>query len=386
MLRTVGLALTLLLVQTVGALAQTPTKVTIDELSAPASPAFVVLGVSPANVERPETPKAFTLNLLDKLQTSNGLPKNYALEVAPYWLVSHPNLQFGDYQNPDLKHSILQTLAISVGTAPIPGATDTADPLGTKIGLGVRTAIKNGHANPRLKRKLAEIIAKIEPIDDLVFDLMNREDELLAALKTNPDDEKSKQELVALQKSISEARASTVALALQIQQLDAERVGFFLNVAAGQVWTAFADDVRNAKSEKRGFWVTPSYRWRGCGEKQECESSIDAIAVVRALKDPSKDAVWDFGGRVVWKATKEFNVSLETLQRRQPDDAVDEEDSNRTVGLLEYRIRQDLILFGSFGQDFREATGAKPLVSFLGLNLGFGKKAVVGGNLEKTTK
>ena len=31
-------------------------------------------------------------------------------------------------------------------------------------------------------------------------------------------------------------------------------------------------------------------------------------------------------------------------------------------------------------------TGAKPLVSFLGLNLGFGKKAIVGTTTTKPTK
>jgi hypothetical protein len=53
------------------------------------------------------------------------------------------------------------------------------------------------------------------------------------------------------------------------------------------------------------------------------------------------------------------------------------QDSNRTAGLLEYRIQDDLVLFGTFGQDFEKATGAKPLVTLLGLNFGFGQRAAV---------
>jgi hypothetical protein len=382
MLKKSCLVLVFLTVSITAAFAQSDTKITIDDLSAPQSPAFVLLGVSPANVERPETPKAFALNLLDKVTTSNGLPRNYALEVAPYWLASHPNLQFADYQNPNVRRSILQTLLISVGTAPIPGATETDDPIGTKIGLGARTAIFNGRANSGITR----LVKQIESIDDEVFDLMEKEDDLLEAVKANPNDKQAAADLAAVQKSIVDTRAKTESLALQIQTLDAERVGFFLNIAGGQVWTVLEDDIRQSQTEKRGIWVTPSYRWRGCADDKDCESSVDAIAVVRALKEPANDTVWDYGGRLVWKGNKEFNVSLEALRRHQTGSATEDDDSNRTVGVLEYRIREDLILFGSFGQDFKQVTGTKPLVSFLGLNLGFGKKAVVGAKSEKTTK
>ena len=361
--------------------AQSAKKVAIDDLSAPQSPAFILLGVAPATVERPDTPKALGLSFLDQVTTSNGFPRNYALQVAPYWLASHPNLEFHEYKNPSVKQSILQTLLISVGTSPIPGATSADDPLGTKIGLGVRTAVFNGRANPRLQR----LLPQLEKIDDEVFDLMEKEDELLAALKATPGDAKLMAELAQLQKTISATRGKTDAIALQIQALDAERVGFFLNIAGGQVWTFPQDDVRESAAEKRGFWVTPSYRWRGCADTADCESSVDAIVVLRTLKEPDKDAAWDFGGRFVWKANKQLNVSLEALRRDSGDDAADEK-SNRTVGMVEYRIREDLILFGSFGEDFKQVTGTKPLVSILGLNLGFGKKALVGTSTTKPSK
>src|SRR5215210_5367154 len=113
MLKKFCLALVLLAVAA-DALAQSDKKVAIDDLSAPQSPAFILLGVAPTSVERPDTPKALGLNFLDKVATGNGFPRNYALQVAPYWLASHPNLQFGEYQNPNVKQSILQTLLISV--------------------------------------------------------------------------------------------------------------------------------------------------------------------------------------------------------------------------------------------------------------------------------
>jgi hypothetical protein len=127
-----------------------------------------------------------------------------------------------------------------------------------------------------------------------------------------------------------------------------------------------------------GLWVTPAYRVLRCAS---CEASFDFIGVARMLKDPDIDAMIDVGGRLVWRVNTRFSTSFELLRRKAPDTVgANEEsiqDSNRTAALLEYRIQDDLILFGTFGQDFEKATGAKPLVTLLGMNFGFGQKAAV---------
>jgi hypothetical protein len=316
----------------------------------------VLLDVAPASVERPETPKQLTLNLLNSIASDAGFPHNYALEVAPYWLASHPTLTFDEYQNPGVWQSIAQTFAVSVATSPIPGASASADPLGTNLGLGVRVSIYNGRANPGVER----LVRELEAVNFKILD-----EEARARQSGTPADAK------ALLAEASE-------LALRIQAADAERVGFFLTVAGGQVWSYPDDNVRNFDVGRRGFWVTPAYRWRGCAADESCESSFDLIGVVRALREPARDARWDVGGRLLWKITRPFSISAEALRRYDTSDVVTEDtDSNRFVGMLEYRIREDLILFGSFGQDFEDLTGKKPLVSLLGLNIGFGKKPTV---------
>jgi hypothetical protein len=82
--------------------------VEVDDLRAPTSPAFALLDVTPASVNRPENPKAFTLNVINALAQSNGLPQNYALEVAPYWLASHPDLTFKRLEG--LRHDLHRAL------------------------------------------------------------------------------------------------------------------------------------------------------------------------------------------------------------------------------------------------------------------------------------
>src|SRR5262245_20852145 len=103
-------------------------QITVDDLSAPTSPAFVLLGISPAAVERPDNARSFVLNALNKLASSDtGFPKDIALQITPYWMKSHPNLDFRTYQEPGIAQSILQSFSVSIGTSPIAAPTKGAD-------------------------------------------------------------------------------------------------------------------------------------------------------------------------------------------------------------------------------------------------------------------
>jgi hypothetical protein len=369
------LAVVLALGSVVSSLAQT---VTVDELSAPTTPAFVLLGVSPASVERPESGKAFIFNAINQLSSSGGLPENYAFELTPFWMKSNRSLSFAEYQRPTLWHGIGQSLRISVATAPIPGATKDADPLGTKLAIGFNTKIRNGRPNPTMNTSLEALYAKNKAL--LVLD---RE---LEKLEADLEAREAGSAIASLERDITRKRAEIAnqeaeitTATLLIQTLDAQRVGFFLTIAAGQAWDFAGNDTTHAIANRRGVWITPAYRKLRC--EKGCEASFDLIGVVRYLKDPDTDGMFDYGGRLVWRPTKQFNSSFELIRRMAPATSgasgESTEDSNRAAGLLEYRIKEDLILYGTFGQDFKKVTGAKPLVSLLGLNIGFGQKATV---------
>src|SRR2546425_9034637 len=62
----------------------------LEELRTPASPAFVLLDLTPSAVERPTTPKALAASLLAATGDLQFLPRNYAIDVAPYWLAPQP--------------------------------------------------------------------------------------------------------------------------------------------------------------------------------------------------------------------------------------------------------------------------------------------------------
>ena len=124
--------------------------VTLESLRTPTSPAFVLLGVEPTSIERPTTPKALAINVLSAAGDGDDLiPRNYALEVAPYWLIDHPDLEFEDFYDPTPWQGIKQSLSISLATKDL---TDDADGIeGTAAGLGLNLDILTGKPKPELE-------------------------------------------------------------------------------------------------------------------------------------------------------------------------------------------------------------------------------------------
>jgi hypothetical protein len=223
----------------------------------------------------------------------------------------------------------------------------TADPAGSRVGIGVRSNLMNGRFNP----KLGALVSELAGIHDEILDALGK----------------------GLPIEDLEAKAQKTALA--IQALDAQRIGFILSVAAGKVWDFPGDDFTTVEDGRWGVWVTPTYRFLTCGEPADnCRATFNAIAVLRALGEPDEDTSWDVGGRIVWQPNTELSLSLETVRRRGGDSGTQEGvNSNRTAGMLEYRINADLSLYGTFGQDFKKIAGSKPLISLIGLSVGFGK-------------
>jgi hypothetical protein len=340
-LTTLVLGCALASVSSVGA--QATQSVDIDDLRTPSSPAFVLLGVTPTAVERPENAKALVFNLLSTASQGGGLPQNYALQVAPYWLKSHPDLQFEDYQNPSFLTGVVRSLSLSVATSPLEDESgEEAITIGTRLGLGARTNLVGGQRNPVLDRKLDELRKlQEEALDD----------------PGDPD-----------------LRARLIQAALDIQHVP--RLGLFVSAAGGVTWSIPQDDVARRELERWGVWVTPAYRFELCQTANvTCRNVLDVIAVVRALREHDDDTQWDFGGRLLWEPTEQFNLSAEFIRRSGPEG--EDRSSDRTVGVVEYRIREDLLLFGSFGKDFEKVDSRRTLVSLMGLSFGFGRKASV---------
>lgn len=121
------------------------------KLRTPHAPAFVILGVAPAEIQRPSTPVDFAIALNTDLRsgTELTLPRNMAIEVAPYWWWSHKTLTFDDYLAPSWWENIARNTSLSIGTS----SKDTplivmGEEMGTitetRLGLGLSTQFYTG--------------------------------------------------------------------------------------------------------------------------------------------------------------------------------------------------------------------------------------------------
>jgi hypothetical protein len=321
----------------------------LDDLRTPASPAFVLLGIEPSSVERPGTPKAFAVNLASAFEQGNSLPEDYAIEIAPYWLTSHPKLTFDEYYNAGIGRSFLQTLSFSLATS---GAANEGDEAGTRTGIGLRALPLAGKPNSNL----AELRSQLAEVQDKIFDT---------------DDEAEEEQIQKEMKKI----------ALQIQEADRRRVGLLVELA-GAITADFPEDnFDKVELDRIGLWITPNYRWLKSSKENGAESQdlFDLIFVIRLIHDQGNDkdseSLSDIGGRIRWQHG-DFSLSAEAVQRFIA--GTETETTYRLSANLEYRLSNNIYLNASFGKDYDQGDeGGSNLISSLSLDFGFGKTPVI---------
>lgn len=322
----------------------------VDAMRTPSSPAFVLLDVAPAAVERPSTPNAFAVSLLSAFKSGDTLPKNYALETAPYWLFSHPDLTYGQYFNGGLGQTLLQTLSLSLvtSTAEPAAATDSTSPTlepPTRLGVGLRAQFASGRASQELKAARDELRAA--------------HDEALLAKDEADTAPSARKAPVPADRPADRLRT----IALKIQRLDKERVGFLLEGAGALAINYDRGRTANAELLRWGVWLTGAYRLE--------KPRLEFLSVGRFQRDAVENRnLIDWGIRQNLKLN-DLGVGGEYVHRWHGDDK-----SYRLAGIVEYQVQPGTYVTATFGRNF-ENGGTGNLISILGLNVGLGNKPLL---------
>lgn len=349
----------------VAAAAQSPVgESELQAMRTPVSPAFTVLGITPVAVERPTTPRALAVQFLSKTSGLEELPRNYAIEFAPYWLLSHPTLQFEDYYEPTVGQAIVQTLSVSFATTDLMLSGDTA---ASRVGFGLR-------AQPLAGRGSSRLHAAIDRLDALQDEFLDRQIELSQA-----ESDTARARLGESMDSLA-AEMRSAALRLHGEQ---ERVGLLLDFAAAWGLTYPAADFDRGRLQTFAGWLAGAYRWE--------YPWIDAIGLLRYVRNvEAEQNLVDLGGRLAWRvervafsgeAVRRFAFDLDIQAGESGGRATLEwETSWRIAATLEYRLSDDTYLLFSYGRDHTEpGTGARPVIAQLGVNIGFGDRPVLLG-------
>jgi hypothetical protein len=122
----------------------------LDQLRAPDSAAFALLGVSPTEIQRPTTPTALGLALGSFVSGGSvAVPDSLAVEVAPYWLFSHPELTGDQMAESTPSEAMVRNFTVSIGTTTrtievVDGMGGAMDASVTDMAVGLRTRWLDG--------------------------------------------------------------------------------------------------------------------------------------------------------------------------------------------------------------------------------------------------
>ncbi len=363
-----------------------------SKLNVPVSPAFSILGFEPSAVMRPTSAKSLATDVLSSFDKNGKLLMNLGLEVAPYWLKSHPKLTRKIYLNPNPGQAFLQSLSISAGTA-----KDSASGA-NKLGAGFRFRLSNGKPVAALEVVEKELSAKNDivtimggvrgaidendtkksVIDDIAEKLKNKlnlEEAVIKSIKTRANElavdfGQTEEEIDKFLQALIRDRDSVVNYELKkkVSELVYDRRGFILEFAGA---TGYSSEEK--KFERFGFWGNGSY----------FVSPNDYFTLTARYMHKSNDTSInnvDVGLGFLTKGTS-YNISIEGMLRWYRAELPAFNSNNQPITMLEkkftyrlavqgsYTLTKDISVNISIGKDFDSPfISSKGVFSILGLN------------------
>jgi len=159
---------------------------------------------------------------------------------------------------------------------------------------------------------------------------------------------------------------------------------FQLDVAAAGSMTLKDNSIDNRHHHRSGVWTTmelniPLTSTKDVEKMIKNKNYLSIYGKARYIQEDSttnyktftSHKLLDFGGRVEFEFDR-FSISFESLHRINRTD--EKLNTNRNVGIIQYKLRDDLYILGSFGKNFGTVNN---VVALFGLNWGFGKQSLI---------
>lgn len=318
-----------------------------EEVRTPTSPAFTILGITPAQVEHPGTPAAFAVSFLGAFGTSGDEIDNFALETTPYWWGRRPRLTFEAYQARGLR-SLYQDLSMSFAVTDSAPAGREAPEGFRRMGFGVRIPVLTGRQQaPECVDTLTARLGRVRALATakLADSLARPENRARLGVDSTIIDRLYEQAVAdalgADSVLISDENLEQCAAELRVRQ------GFILDLAAGTGVHFEGARAESAEFGSLGFWVTPAYLTRTGG----------FAGVLRAqwqdLDLEQSTTTYDAGLRGI-RAMDRWILSGEAVVRRLNGG---ETNSNlvRLSGIFDLEITPKTWLTITVGRDFNAA-------------------------------
>jgi hypothetical protein len=398
----------------------------VKKLVVTSSPAYILLGVQPENIQRPSTPRDFTGGIQSAI-VNQQLAPNFSLETNPFnWNRKTKSNQF--YANDYFYNgaaAIKKNLALSLATS----SSDTVvfGNLQKGIGLayGLRVTLVPGRNNKDVAQRFleweraeiesiffnivssqmlvgktsftpAEMDGYIKQISDFIdagivegiYILPDNKEQLIQSVRTlavsyagltgTSLSERNKADRAGVM-----ARKNAALRGINSIKAPFAREGFLLELAGAGVTVFQGNKWEASHMGKIGVWLTPSYRFSiGKPGSDEVLQSLDILGVARYIwNDKKVDSAqyFDFGAKVQYNRAA-WNGSFELVARQASavPDTVTSRWTNSWLISFSYTVNEMTTLKFSFGSNFdgntRKYTKPKDMFVAGGLNIGiFGK-------------
>lgn len=356
------------------------------------SPAYVILGVEPENIQRPNSPTEFAAGVQSALV--NGiLQPNFALETTPYYWrkKKESKIKFDPLNyvtNDHYWENLAKSISFSLASSPSDTFTFGNIPKGTGVGLGLHLQLVEGKVSKNVTENLLhyfystraqlileEALAVLENGDNIdgfelwIEDLFEEGN----AYKTMPDKEKNeirvllerkirKSDLTVSDTSLIRGirdelivKSQSALIPVNERQFPLTREGFMLEVAIANAQIISDNNWDSMNNAKTSVWLTPSYRIN-VNKDPTVIDIVDLMAVARATFNNSKvdsSDYYDFGAKLQWIHNKisfsgEFIYRLAT--QKPPDQ--DKNFTYKTGLTFSYKLNNAVTFKTTFGSNF----------------------------------
>jgi hypothetical protein len=356
------------------------TKIKLDLLRAPSSPAANLLGFAISDIEKPSDVSDFMLTLQSATSSNSLFPSNYAVDLAPFWLFRAKGLTTDKFNTGKFSDNFKQTFVISTA---IRNADSSSDFNSNNLynSVGTKFSIVRG----KLSNKTVAVLESIHELQKeiaggLNLDLSERleTDSAYQSLKKarqkkltetqNPDHPEvlaisakmeKRQELVKINilQSYTEQLASLQKEALSFK---VERFGFFVDFAGGLSLEYINRTFNNSRVYNAGAWLTfgANYHY-----------GLTILGIARYFQNPDKVfannagsletaniSMFDAGARIIYSHPgSSFSISTEAIYRSiLSKNTIDP--TWRWVLNAEYEIGNNQRLSFMFGRNFNGTT------------------------------
>lgn len=336
-------------------------EIAINSLSAPASPGSILLGVNPADIQKPTDLTGLMVSLRNATDNFTQLPVSFAIDIAPGWLFNNKKISYADFISN--KKSFLQTLTFSYAQI----AQKDENYNGLKQGIGfsfslIRPAIKDSvylqkissinqhlklllNANDSLlkikkgsnalyqqletqikdfQNKLIAIESKDNPTLDDTVAAASIESQILLVLALK--DELDNKLIESVKKETDEMHYSEIeSLKILSESITPVRKGFFVTIAGGTL--ARYDDFKagNAGLTNTALWLTTG--WDGNSKDNKGNATFSVLMLSRFIYDNADEwykagntkryNTFDNGLRLAYTSSNQkFLLSAEAISRK----------------------------------------------------------------------